>query len=467
MSQKNTQANPKKKREFPHAFVILFSILIIMVLCTWLVPAGSYTRVEVNGTMMVDPNSFTYVEPSPVGFMGLFQSIPLGIQNGIGLITMIFTIGAAIGLVDSTGAIRASVHALSDKLGSKNSKFVLMGLMLFFAMIGAFPSMLEGTIPFIPIGCSIALMLGYDVVTGVAVVFIADIIGWAAGPTNFYTVGTAQNIGGLPLFSGIGFRLITLVVFSAVSIWYVLRYAERVRKNPELSVVAGRDYSDLRSTGEEKVAFTARRKIIFALFLVTILLVVVGSLQWKWGMLEMSATYLICGIVCGIVAGFPSGKIADGLLDGAKSVFIAAMAIGLARAISLVMENGKIIDTFVHALVGMLDGLPAAVTGIGMFVVQTILNFFIPSGSSQALVTMPILMPLADIVGLSKQLTILAFQFGDGLSNLCFPTMGALVACLTYARIPFDRWFKFIWKYMLLIWGTAAVLIIVASLIGY
>lgn len=465
--KQQTEGKLKKKREFPHAFVILFAILVIMVVCTWIVPAGTYTRVTENNITMVDPDSFTYVEASPVGFMGLFQSIPLGIQNGIGLITMIFTIGAAIGLVDSTGAIRATVHSLSDKLGAKNSKFVLIGLMLFFAMIGAFPSMLEGTIPFIPISVSIALMLGYDVVTGVAVVLISDIVGWAAGPTNFYTVGTAQNIGGLPLFSGIGFRLVSLVVFTIVSVWFVIRYAERVRANPEASVVAGRDYSDLRTTGEEKVAFTLRRKIIFVLFLITILLVVVGSLQWKWGMLEMSATYLICGIVCGIVAGFPSGKIADALLDGARSVFIAAMAIGLARAISLVMENGRIIDTFVYSLVGLLDGLPAAVTGIAMFVVQTILNFFVPSGSSQALVTMPILMPLADIVGMSKQLTILAFQFGDGLSNLCFPTMGALVACLTYARIPFDRWFKFIWKYMLIIWATAIVLLIVASLIGY
>ena len=456
----------KKKHEFPHAFVILFAILVLMVICTWLVPAGQYNRVEVDGKQVVDADSFQYVESSPVGFMGLFQSIPQGIQDGAALITMIFTIGAAIGLVNSTGALKAAVMTLSKKLGEKHSKLVLIGIMVFFLFIGGFPAMLEGTIPFAAVCIPICLALGYDVITGISVVFIADIVGWSAGPANYYTVGNAQIIGGLKLFSGFSYRMVALVVLGLVSIFYVIRYAEKVRKDPSKGLMAGQDYSDLAGDQEE-TAFTGRRKLVVVVFMAATLLIVIGCLKWGWGMPEMSAVYIICGIVCGIIAGYKSGKIADELLEGAKSVFIAAMAIGMARAISVVMQQGLILDTIIHGLSGVLAGLPESLTSIGMLVVQTILNFFIPSGSSQALVTMPVLMPVAEITGLSKQLTILAFQFGDGLSNLCYPTMGALIAFLSYGRVPFNKWIKFIMPFMLLAWGACIILLIAGTIIGY
>lgn len=457
----------KKKREFPHSFVILFFILALMTALTWILPAGQYDSVTVNGVSAVDPNSFHYVENTPVGIFDFFKAIPLGIQNGIALICMILTIGASIGLVDETGAIRAALVSLTKTSGEKSGKFVLAGMMVFFLCIGAFPSMLEGVIPFIPIGVAVALMLGYDVVTGVAVVFVADIVGWAAGPTNLYTVGNAQTIGGLELFSGLGYRMVSLVVLGAIAIWFVLRYAERVKKDPTKGIMYGEDYSDLKNASDAQLEFTLRRKLILVVFIATIALVVYGSLEWGWGLFDMAAVYLICGIVCGLIAGFKSGKIADTLLAGAQSVFIAAMAIGLARGISIVMDNGQITYTVVHALSGLVANVPTAVTGIAMLAIQTVLNFFIPSGSSQALVTMPILMPMAEIVGLSKQMTILAFQFGDGLSNLGFPTMGALIACLTYARIPFNKWFKFILPFLGIAYAACAILIVISSFIGY
>ena len=457
----------KKKREFPHSFVILFFILALMTALTWILPAGQYDSVTVNGVSAVDPNSFHYVENTPVGIFDFFKAIPLGIQNGIALICMILTIGASIGLEDETGDIRAALVSLTKTSGEKSGKFVLAGMMVFFLCIGAFPSMLEGVIPFIPIGVAVALMLGYDVVTGVAVVFVADIVGWAAGPTNLYTVGNAQTIGGLELFSGLGYRMVSLVVLGAIAIWFVLRYAERVKKDPTKGIMYGEDYSDLKNASDAQLEFTLRRKLILVVFIATIALVVYGSLEWGWGLFDMAAVYLICGIVCGLIAGFKSGKIADTLLAGAQSVFIAAMAIGLARGISIVMDNGQITYTVVHALSGLVANVPTAVTGIAMLAIQTVLNFFIPSGSSQALVTMPILMPMAEIVGLSKQMTILAFQFGDGLSNLGFPTMGALIACLTYARIPFNKWFKFILPFLGIAYAACAILIVISSFIGY
>lgn len=466
MKDSREKVKNKNEGKFPHAFVILFCILVFSAVCTWIIPAGQYQRVVENGKTVVIPDSFAYVEPAPAGIMDIFEAIPVGIQNGIALITMILTIGAAIGLINSTGAIKAAVMMLSDKLGERNSRLVLVGIMIFFMLIGAFPAMLEGTIPFAPVVIPVCLLLGYDVITGIAVIFVADIIGWSAGPANYYTVGTAQTIGGLELFSGFGYRMVCLVVLGIIGILYVLRYAEKVRKNPMLSYVASEDYSDLKGS-DEKMVFTGRRKLVFTVFLITILLIVVGCLQWGWQLQEMSGVYLLSGLICGLIAGYDSGEIADSLLEGAKSVFIAAMAIGIARGISVIMENGIIIDTIVHFLAGLLEGVPEGLTSVGMMVVQTIINLFIPSGSSQALITMPLLMPVAELVGLSKQLTILAFQFGDGLSNLCFPTMGALIAFLTYGRVSFNKWMRFIFPFMLIIWAASAALLLIGAAIGF
>lgn len=432
-----------------------------MTILTWVLPASIYVPND-DGTV-----TYTIVENTPVNFWGFMKAIPGGIQDGIALITMIFLIGACIGLVDSTGAIRAAMVALSRKLGEKNSKLVLIGVMIFFLCIGAFPSMLEGTIPFIPIGVAIALVLGYDVITGVAIIFVADIAGWTAGPTNFYTVGNAQTIGNLPLFSGLGYRMIVLVVLGIVTIWYVIRYAEKVKKDPTKSLVYGVDYSDLMQSNDLDISFTGRHKLVLGVFISTIIIVVKGCLSWKWGLADMSAAYIICAVICGFIDQLDGATIVARMMDGAKSVFTAAMAIGIARGISIVMNNGQIINTIIHALVSLVENVPFAVTGAAMVIVQCVINFFIPSGSSQALVTMPILMPMAEMVGLSKQVTILAFQIGDGLTNLCYPTMGATIACLAYARIPFDKWFKFIINYVLIALLVSLVLVVIATFIGY
>ena len=208
----NKPLTKKKKREFPHAFVILFAILVLMTVLTWVLPAGQYDSVTVNGVTTVDPDSFHYVESTPVNLFEMFKAIPLGIQNGISLICMILTIGAAIGLIDGTGAIRAALVSMTRRTGDKSGKFVLAGIMVFFLCIGAFPSMFEACIPFLPIVVPVCLLLGYDVVTAVCLVVIGDIIGWTAGPTNLYTVGNSHNIGGMQMFSGIDYRLIVLVV---------------------------------------------------------------------------------------------------------------------------------------------------------------------------------------------------------------------------------------------------------------
>ena len=465
--KENSVTKPKKKWEFPHPFVVLLALLAIMTVLTWVLPASQYDTVTVNGVSVVDPESYHYVDSTPVDIMGLFRAVPQGIQMQIALLSMVFTIGAFVHLVDSTGAIRAALTGMAKKLGEKNGKFILVGVIIFFLCIGAFPSMFEACIPFLPIGISISLMLGYDVVTGMAIIVVSDIVGFAAGPTNPWTVGTAQNLGNLPMYSGFGYRMVCLVVFGAITIWFILRYAEKVKKDPSKGLMYGVDCSDLGEADLGDLVFDLRRKIVLAIFCLTIALVVYGSMAWHWNTTDMAAVYLISAIICGIVAGFSSGKIADTMLKGAESVFIAAMAIGVARGISVIMDSGQITHTIVHALASLLQGVPDALTGVGMLFVQSLINFFIPSGSSQCLVTMPILMPLAEIIGLSKQTTILAFQFGDGLSNLGYPSVALIVACLSYTKIPFNKWLKFILPFLGVIYVAAVALVVVATVIGY
>lgn len=462
--QETTSA--KLKRILLHPFVILFLLLIIMTVLTWVVPASQYDSIVVNGVNTIDPDSFRYVENTPVGFFDFFKAIPQGIQTTISLICMMLAIGAAVHMVDATGAIRAALMSLTHRMGEKNTKFVLAGAMIFFMFIGAFPSMFEACIPFLPIVVPVCLLLGYDVVTAVCLVVIGDIIGWTAGPTNLYTVGNSQEIAGLPMFSGIGFRLVVLVVLGGLALWYVIRYAERVKKDPSKSLVAGKDYSDLMGDVED-MQFTTARKLILAVFVATVVLVVYGSLNWHWGTLDMAAVYLVCGIICGAIARLSPDKVADVMVDGAASMFVAAMVIGIARGLSIIMDAGQITYTLVHALASLLSGLPPVLTAIGMMLVIIVMNFFMPSGSSKALIIMPILMPMAELIGLSKQITILAYQFGDGISNLAFPTVALLVACLSYARVPFDKWFKFILPFQGIAYAAAAVLLVGASLIGY
>lgn len=454
------------RRIILHPFVILFILLIIMTIMTYILPASQYDKVVVNGVETIDPASFHYVERTPVSIFGMFKAIPQGIQLTISLLCMIFAIGATIHLIDETGAFRGALIALANKLGDKNSKFVLIGVMVFFLFIGAFPSMFEACIAFLPIGISVCTMLGYDLITAVSLVVIGDIVGWTAGPTNLYTVGNSQNIGGLPLFSGIGYRLIVLVVLGALACWFVIRYAEKVRKDPTKSLIYGMDTSGI-DTPVENVTFDIRRKLILVVFVITIVLIVYGSLGWGWGPLDMAAVYIICSLICAFIAGWAPDKTADVMMDGAKSIFIAAMIIGMARGLSVIMDGGQITYTIVNALASLLDGLPAAVTGIAMMAVVIVLNFFMPSGSSKALIIMPILMPMAEIIGLSKQLTILAYQFGDGISNLTFPTVALLMACLSYTKIPFDKWFKYILPFEGIEYIACCILLVIAAAIGY
>lgn len=461
MSYKTKKDLPKKKKkEMLDGMVILFILVCVVALLTYIVPAGEYTRTVVDGKTIVDGTSFKYIEQSPVSFFNFFKAIPNGIQAASMLIIMIILIGGSIRIFDGTGAIKAAIFKLKDIIGEDKSSIILVAMILFFGSLGAFPGMLEAAIPFAPLCIGISLALGYDALVGIFISLAAIVAGWAAGVTNPWTTGIGQNLAELPLFSGIGYRMVVFVVFMAITILFILRYAAKIKKNPESSIVSGMSIEHLVGNGlEDKPEFTTRLKLVLVTFTLTIVTIVYGTLNWKWGIPEMSAVYIIGSIIGGIIAGYNANKIVNEMLEGGKAIFTGAMAIGLARAISVIMDQGHITDTIVHSLASLLQGQSPTFNAIGMFILQSVLNFFIPSGSGQAVVTLPIIIPVADLIGLNRQIAILAFQFGDGLSNLCYPTVGALIAFLAYTKISYTKWIKFIMPYLLLMWVASALLL--------
>lgn len=467
-TSKNNKIPKKKRFEIPDGMVILVFLIFVVMVLTYIVPAGEYERIVVEGKTIVKGDSFKYIDQSPVSLFGFFKAIPLGLQAASQLIIMVLLIGGSIRLFDGTGAIRAAIFSLKNIIGEKNSSLILVAMILFFGCLGAFPGMYEASIPFAPLCIGISLALGYDVLVGICISLVAIVAGFSSGVTNPWTTGIGQSIAELPMFSGLGFRMVSFIVFMSILIFFVLRYAKKVKNDPKASMVYGMNFDHLSSQEvNENVEFTTRLKLVLLTFALMIAAVVYGSLKLGWGMTEMSAVYVIGSIIGGIVAGYNANKIVNEILEGCKAILIGAIAIGVARAISVVMDQGHITDTIVHTLSSMLQGHSSIIVAIEMYVIQNILNFLVPSGSGQALITLPVMIPVGDLIGVNRQITILAFQFGNGLTNIIFPTDGALLAFLAYTRIPFPKWLKFILKFMLMIFAAAAILLSIAVLINY
>lgn len=453
----------------PNALVLLFGLILLVGVLSYFIPSGRYEKVVTNGVEAVDPASFHIVEKKPLSGLDILNAIHQGMAAAAPLIFMILIIGGAIRLFESTGAIVGLMAAFARRFGSGRSAWLLALIFAFFAALGAFPGMLEAAIPFAPLCVVIALALGYDMIVGIAVPVMAITIGWTAGPTNPWTVGIGQNMAGLPMFSGMGYRLLVLAVLSAVALSYILLYAARVKRDPARSLCLGIPpvASPADTERLEQIPFETRHAVVLLLFALTLGAVVYGATAWKWGFAQMSSAYILGGIIAGAVCGWGPNRIADTFIEGGRSIFAGVVAVGLARGISVIMEKSVIIDTIIHYLSLPMQELSTTASASLMFVIQTVINFFIPSGSGQAMATLPVMLPLSDILGVSKQVAILAFQFGDGLSNLCYPTVALLIAYLTYTRVPFSRWLRFIMPCMLLLWLTAAAFTAGGVLMGW
>ncbi|RNB82000.1 putative basic amino acid antiporter YfcC [Brevibacillus fluminis] len=463
------QALPAKKRfSVPHTYAILFIIIILAALASYVLPTGEFERVKdaASGKTIVVNGSYHAVESSPVGFFDMFKAIPEGMQKGSQIIFYIFIVSGVFGIIRQTGAIEAGINKGVRHLEGRE-KLLIPASMFLFSIGGFTMGMAEESIIFVPIGIALARAMGFDAVTGTAMITMGAAAGFMGGMINPFTVGVAQSLAQLPLFSGLGFRAVVYVCVLAFAIWYVMRYANRVKADPTKSVI----YAIEKQESAEKVDvdipdLNIRHKLVFLVMICGMAFNVYGVFKYEWFLTELTASFLVMGLIAGLAGGLSVNTLFDSFVSGAKAVTFGALIVGFARAITVVLEDGKIIDTMISVLTSAIGHLPDAINVLAMFLIQAVLNLFISSGSGQAATTMPIMVPISDLLGIQRQVAVLAFQYGDAVTNSIIPTSSALMGYLAVAGIPYEKWVKFIWK-LLLGWALiAAVALIVAVTIG-
>lgn len=457
----------KKQFKLPHSFAIVFTIIVAAVLMTWIIPAGEYVRFENSqGIKVVDPSQFQFLERSPVNpFL-----IPLYIVNAfikrVDLLLVILFSGGAFQMLTASGALQAVVAKIAKKFDSNLYVFIPI-LTLVFGLVCTTQGV-NIFIAFAPVMVMMSLAMGLDSLTGAAIIILGGAIGFSTGTLNPSTTIVAQKIAELPLYSGIGYRAICFAVYYVVTNICLIRYALKIKKNPELSPTydIDKDNELNKGSGFDSFGNIDARKILSIIALVVSLAVIVyGSIALGWDMPEMAAVFIALGIVVGVIAGFNSSQISQHFLDGCKKMLSAAIIIGLAQSISVIMTDGKIIDTVVYVLAGGLNKVPVFLQAPAMLLANTVINVFLTSGSGQAAAVMPIMTPLADLIGMTRQTAILAFNFGDGFCNYILPTSTALMGIIGACNIPYDRWMKFMWKIFLVWLAVGTVLLMIAQAI--
>jgi uncharacterized ion transporter superfamily protein YfcC len=446
-----------KKLKLPHTLVLIYFMVVLTVIATWVVPGGEYQRTEKEGRTMPVADSFQFVEGSPQGLGALFVSPIKGFIEAAYIIVFVFVVGGAFSIIQETGAISAFIHNLALKFGeSKTLRARLIPVtMILFSLGGAVFGMCEEVMPFVLIFVPLALSLGYDTIVGVSIPFVGAAAGFAGAFFNPFTVGIAQGIADIPLYSGLGYRLIIWAIGTAIAIVVVMRYASRLLKNPKISPTYNEDEEkrknlDLDSPSKEKVDLLLRHKLVLYFFLGGMILLVFGILQFKWYINEIAGLFLALGILSGILGRMSSESIAKAFVAGAKDMINAALIIGCARAILVVATDGKILDTALHYMAQSISRFHPIISSQLMFLSQCMINFFIHSGTAQAALTMPIMAPLGDLVGITRQTAVFAFQLAEYI-NPVLPTSGVTMGVLGLARLRWEKWAKWFLP-LLVIW---------------
>lgn len=494
-------------KRIPHTYVIVFVIIVICAVLTWIIPGGQYVE-----------GVFTPVASSPQTWQ-IFSALFEGFVDKADIVIFILIIGGAFWIVNSSRAFDIGTlsflkkakqlerNRLLRKVGVEN--FIMVAIMLMFSVFGAVFGMSEETIAFIVILVPMAISMGYDSITGVCMVFVAAALGFAGAILNPFTIGIAQGLSGLPLFSGIEYRMICWLVINLFGFVWILRYAAKVKKNPQSSLVYEEDaywrekmnesknndeqlstprsawvsygivslvlilfsvfyptttltignsiYSDIYIIPILTALFiivsiralrTSLQHYILNIMFFVIFFLIVGVMGYGWYVMEISALFLGMGIASAIASGYTPNETVKLFMEGCKDIFSAALVVGLAGGIIIILKHGMIIDTILHSMATAMDGLGKTATLGMMYLIQNVINIFIPSGSAKAALTMPIMAPFSDLIGISRQSTVMAFQFGDGFTNMLTPTSGVLIAVLGVARIPYNKWVKWVWKFI-------------------
>lgn len=465
---KNT-SKEKKRLATPHAYVILMGIIFLLSLLTYVIPAGSFDRVvSESGTSLVVAGSYHTVESNPTNLLTITQLVMRGLVKNVGTVANVLIVGGAFQIVIDTGAMLAGSQKLAYKFRTRKY-FVISLITCLFACMVTFSGAVTAVIPFIPISLILCKSLNCEKVTAVAIVMLGGYIGYTTGLMSPSNVGAAQNIAELPLYSGMGMRVVLLVVLLAATCGYMIWYEHSVQKNPAKSVYYGVEDPEWENASSELEEFTMtkRQAAVLIIMVVSLIIMVWGLLKKGWGTTESSGLLLMMGIICGAVNRDSPNSIARSFDKGVHGVCSTAIVIGIASGVSLILSDAQILDTIVNAIVNVVDFLPGALKAVGMFVSQSLINCLITSGSGQAAATMPIMVPMADLLGVSRQTAVLAFQMGDGFSNAILPWAGATAGMVGLAKVPFPIWFKYIIK-LFFIWTVIGMLFMLAAvMIGY
>lgn len=437
-------------KKSPDALLIVTIVLVCFAALTWIVPAGSYDRAIVNDRSVVVPNTYKSVESNRQGLDDLLVAPIKGLEAAAHIIAFVLLVGGAFSMLTATGAIDAAllaVVAFAEKRPGRR-KWLIPILVTFFSLAGCTFGMAEEVLIFILITLPLAKKLGYDPLIGIAIPFVGAAAGFAGAVINPFTVGLAQGLAELPIGSGAPFRWVVWVFFTLAAIIFISQYAKKLDKGmPSVYPFP----ADFKSEHVDRPDFNPQRILVVILFLLSIVLLMYGASNLGWYIDEISGLFLALGILSVIIVRMPMAKALGSFTQGARDMLTAALIIGISRSVLVVAEEGRIIDTLLHYLESGIGDLPKIASLEVMFMVQGLINIFIPSGSGQAAITMPIMTPLADLLGISRQSAVLAFQFGDGLLNIVIPTSGITMGILAIAKIPYDVWIRWIWKFILLL----------------
>lgn len=435
-------------KKSPDSLLIVFLILILFTGLTWVIPAGAFDRVDMNGREVVVAGTYQELDSQAQGLSALLKAPLKGFEGAAEIIAFVLLVGGAFSMMTGTGAIDAAlmrVLAMAKKRPSAKGMIIAL-LMLTFSVAGMTFGMSEETLVFALITIPLARSMGYDAIVGVAIPFVGAGMGFAGAAFNPFTVGIAQGIAELPIFSGFAYRLVVWALFTLLAILFVLRYAKGIDSG-KITPFAGKDEGN--RTEVKEVELNNGRRAVLIMFLVSLVMVMVGAIEYGWYIPEICALFISLGILSSLVTGTSKEQAIEAFYEGAKTMLPAALIIALSKSILVIASDGRIIDTMLHYTASSVEGLPKAVSVQLMFLIQGFINFFIPSGSGQAAITMPIMAPLSDLLGISRQTAVLAYQLGDGLFNLIIPTSGVTMGVLSIAGIPFDKWLAWIWKMML------------------
>jgi uncharacterized ion transporter superfamily protein YfcC len=451
-------------RKLPNTFVLLFAILAMIAAATWLIPGGKYETHLVNGRQLVDPASFHGVPSSPQGVVALLMAPLKGFVDAALIIGFVLTLGGAFSVLQKTAAVDALIKSIAK--AHTRSRLVraalIPGFMTLFSLGGATFGMSEETIPFILIFVPLALALGYDTIVGVAIPFVGAQVGFAAAFLNPFNVGVAQGIAEVQVFSGLGYRVLVWLAATAVTIAFVMLYAARVKRSPEKSPTFSLDQKRrLEHTPDlaEFQGMTRSHGAVLVIFLGALATMVFGVVRYQWFIEEIAVVFMVMTLAVATVGRLNADQLVAAFIDGAKDLVSTALVIAMARGTVILARDAHIIDTMLHSLTPFVQASHPVFAAQKMLVIQAVINFFIHSGTGQAALTMPIMAPLADLVGVSRQTAILAFQLGElGISII--PTSGVTIGVLALARVPWATWARWMLPLQLIYFVLALLLLV-------